>query len=65
MTELRASQGRRGRKPVLDANTVLAALRSGETVRDIADRMSVDVSTVYRTKERALLAAFLNVPNSL
>ena len=51
------ARGRAGRKPTVDARAVIAALQTGESPKDLAARLSVAPSTIYRARDRALRAA--------
>jgi hypothetical protein len=44
-----------GRPPLIDAAAVLAALESGDTARDIADRLNIHITSVYRSADRERL----------
>jgi hypothetical protein len=47
-----------GRPPLIDAHAVLAALESGESAREIADRLQVHITAIYRSADRARLQLF-------
>jgi hypothetical protein len=46
-------KGRPGRKPVLDALAIVAALDAGEPAYAVATRLGVAPSSIYRARERA------------
>jgi len=58
-------KGRPGRKPVLDALAIVAALDAGEPAYSIAERLGVAPSSIYRARERARRVVLSEIANPI